>query len=775
MMALFRARVLLLIGALVSCPTESLAQQLSLSGTVRDSSGVVPGATVVLSSGGNQRSTVATDAVGVYRFTGLTPGNYELSFVMRGFETAVRNVTLGPATPPVDVLLSVGRVSTTLTVTASAGKATATRLPVANDDVPAQVSSIPQELLRQQGTNTVADALKNASGVQAVRWYGAYEQYTIRGFFDDDRDAFNVMLVDGMRMGGNRYGTQTNNIESVEVLKGPSSVLYGRGAVGGAINIVRKKPQAIRAYDFGYRGGRFNTHQVSGGATGPIANISRALYRVDASYESSDGWRKAGADRLNVSPSLTWIMSDQARMTIHQTFNRDRFDGDGGVPLNIIGLPSFKPELRFNLPQDRVLIEDSQTNIVFTGNLSPAWGIRNSFLGQRTSDRYFVTEGLYGDPENNLVSREPLDFHHIRRPVQNQAELLGQLEGFGRHNLLFGYEYQRDKYRTEVTAGDDPDCICGYWFLTIAPMDITTMQETQPAPLDLDTIARRTFVNDQIHAFYWQDQIDVLPQLKINVGGRVDDYKRRVTRIGGLPFTPQARDQTAYSYRAGLVYAPRNDQQIYASTSSSFTPVTDIPEDGSQLEPSTARNYEVGHRWQGWNGRVDTSLALYYIVRNNITIRESAISVLQVGEQTSRGLDLDVNTDLGGGTHLLLNYGFTRPRFDDADELTGLMPRWVPKHTANVWLRKDWESGLNASIGARYLGSQFVDDDNTAQLDRYAIVAGAVGYRADRWEWSLNVDNLFNKERYFLPGLFSNQVYPGAPINMTSTIRLKFN
>jgi len=775
MMALFRARVVLLIGALVFFPIESPAQQVSLSGTVRDTSGVVPGATVVLSSGGNQLSTATTDDVGVYRFSGLAAGSYELSFVMRGFETAVRNVTLGPATPPVDVLLSVGRVSTTLTVTASAGKATATRLPVADDDVPAQVSSIPQELLRQQGTNTIADALKNASGVQAVRWYGAYEQYTIRGFFDDDRDAFNVMLVDGMRMGGNRYGTQTNNIESVEVLKGPSSVLYGRGAVGGAINIVRKKPQAARAYDFSYRGGRFNTHQVSGGATGPIGNISRALYRLDASYEKSDGWRNAGADRLNVSPSLTWIMGEQARMTIHQNFNRDRFDGDGGVPLNIIGLPSYEPDLRFSLPQDNVLVEDSQTHVMFNGNLSSTWQFRNGFLAQRTSDRYFVTEGLYGDPDNNLVSREPLDFHHIRRPIQNQAELLGHLEGFGRHNLLFGYEYQRDKYRTDVTAGDDPDCLCGYWWLTIAPMDITTMQETQTPPLDIDTIERRTFVNDQIHAFYWQDQIDVLPQLKINVGGRVDDYKRRIDRTGGLPFTPQARDQTAYSYRAGLVYAPRNDQQIYGSTSSSFTPVTDVPEDGSQLEPSTARNYEVGHRWQGWNGRVDTSLALYYIVRNNITVRESVTTVLQVGEQTSRGLDLDVNTDLGGRTHLILNYGFTRPRFEDAEELTGLMPRWIPKHTANVWLRKDWESGLNASIGARYLGSQFVDDSNSKQLDGYAIFAGAVGYRAEGWEWLLNADNLFNKERYFLPGLFSNQVYPGQPINVTSTIRLRFN
>ena len=76
----------------------------------------------------------------------------------------------------------------------------------------------------------------------------------------------------------------------------------------------------------------------------------------------------------------------------------------------------------------------------------------------------------------------------------------------------------------------------------------------------------------QTNAFYWQDQIDVLPQLKINVGGRFDDFKYRRDQTGGLPSTPQARDQTAYSYRAGLVYAPRDDQQVYFSTASSFTP-----------------------------------------------------------------------------------------------------------------------------------------------------------------------------------------------------------
>ena len=407
------------------------------------------------------------------------------------------------------------------------------------------MSSIPQELIQQQGINTVGDALKNASGVQAFRWYGAYQQYTIRGFSDPDRDSYNVVLLDGMRMGGNRYATQTNNIQSVEVLKGPSSVLYGRGAVGGTINIVRKKPQAVRAYDFSYRGGSFNTHQIAGGATGAVGGSDQVLYRLDSSFEASDGWRDAGADRFNLSPALTWLMSNSARLTLHQTFNRNRFDGDGGVPLNIVGLPSYKPELRFSLPQDRVLVEDSQTQVLFNGNLSPSWEFRNSLQFQRTSDKYFVTEGVYGDPDANLVFREPLDFHHIRRPVQNQSEVVGRLEGFGGHNLLFGYEFQRDKYRTEVTAGDDPDCLCGYWWLTIAAH---RHHDARRDPVAARYRDRRA--NDVRER---QDSLVLLagPDRHRPTGeGQHRRAIRRlrradVDRVGGLPFTPVHSDQTA--------------------------------------------------------------------------------------------------------------------------------------------------------------------------------------------------------------------------------------
>jgi len=261
----------------------------------------------------------------------------------------------------------------------------------------------------------------------------------------------------------------------------------------------------------------------------------------------------------------------------------------------------------------------------------------------------------------------------------------------------------------------------------------------------------------------------------VNLGYRLDDYKRAIDREGGLPFTPVRRDQVAHSYRAGIVYAPRFDQQIYFATATSFTPVNTVPPDGSQLEPSTGRSYEVGHRWQGWNGRVDTTAAGYYTVRNNVTVQESVISFMQIGEQNSKGLDVDVNTDLGARTSLVLNYGFSTPRFEDADDLTGNVPRFVPRHNVNLWLRKDWAGGFNAAFGVRSLTEQFGDNENTQVVDGYTIVSGAVGYRTPRWEWLLNAENLFNNEDYFLPGHFGNNAFPGQPINLTTTFRLMWN
>src|SRR5260370_36135379 len=163
-------------------------------------------------------------------------------------------------------------------------------MPLADKDIPVQVRTVKHQTLAEQGSNILPTAIYNISGASSSPDYGMFQYYTIRGFRSGGSADLrgDVVLADGVGVLGNRINTQLNFVERIDVLKGPSSILYGGQSLSGAINMIRKKPQAPRAYDFFYRGGRFNTHQVGGGATGKVFDLSRLLYRIDASYEHTD-------------------------------------------------------------------------------------------------------------------------------------------------------------------------------------------------------------------------------------------------------------------------------------------------------------------------------------------------------------------------------------------------------------------------------------------------------------------------------------------------------
>jgi iron complex outermembrane recepter protein len=749
------------------------AQQLSISGTVHDPQTVAGGITVTLrdSNGGNRQ--VTTDETGTYVFTGLAEGSYELSFAGPGFETVRRTVDLGSASERLDIELSLNSVGTSVDVVDVSGKATASRMEIPNIDIPVQVSSISEKTIEQQGSNDLVGALRNASGVTAQRFYGLYEYYTIRGFF-----GASVLLVDGMRMVGNSVNTQLNNVAEVQVLKGPSSILYGSGALAGAINVIRKQPQAQPAYELFFSGGRFNHEWVGGGATGTL-KIPTLLYRVDASYDHNDAWRGAGTRRANISPVITWLMNDRNRVSVHETINHDDFDGDGGLPVGVLNIPNFDLSRRFSTPYDFGHELDAQTEVSFSSNISPSWQFRDNFLHRYANDQYFVTEDPEFNPETYSIDRYALYFFHHLRPILNQADITGRFKFLGMtHNALAGYEFERapDRYDTTADGGDH--------FPT--SISLITFQDTQPPITSFPTASEGHFVN-RTNAFFWQDQISLGEHWKVNVGGRFDDYHRTSRRDpweNGVPIgrgDTSIYDQSAYTYRAGLLYELPGSQQIYFSSSSSFTPVNIIPTTGPPLNPESGRSYEIGHRWQSTNGRFSTSLALYKIERNNVVIALGMGSYTQAGQQSSKGIDFDFKGDLGCGVRLLANYGYAFARFDDymlnGLDLTGFRPQYTPANTGNVWLTKAWKSGFTASLGAQYRGGMFTDNTDLiggTYLGGWTVFGGAVSYRHNKVEYSVNAENLFNRQRYFFGADYSDLVYPGTPINVFATVRYRF-
>jgi TonB-dependent siderophore receptor len=765
---------------LVLFATVGLAQQLTISGSVNDSQGVVPIVTVTVKDPFGSRRQITTDAQGQYEFKGLTAGSYELSFLRDGFEPESRIVALTNESRTLDVTLKISALATIVEVTDIAGRATASRMAVADKDLPVQVSTVTQQTLEEQGSNSLATAIHNISGASSSPGYGMFQYYTIRGFRSGGSADLrgDVVLADGVRVLGNRIDTQLNFVERIDVLKGPSSILYGGQSLSGAINMIRKKPQAPRAYDFFYRGGRFNTHQVGGGATGKVFELSRLLYRVDASYEHTDAWRHAGARRLNVTPTLTWAINDRSRLTIYQLFNKGNFDGDAGVPIGVTALPRFDPSRRFNTPYDFAHTDESLTQLLYSIVFWKKLEFRNNFFYRRTNDTYFTAETLTYQPALNQVNRQFLYFADHRRPVSDQADITGRIAFLRiRHVFLAGYEYEDFYTFTDLSASRS---------VPTTPINLATFAETSVPVRDFPISGVVNFSNRD-DAFFWQDQISLSERLSLNVGGRFDHYVRHAhtdTWDGtalSIRGPEQVRDENAYTYRAGLVYALTASQQLYASSSSAFQPVTQVPLNGHELVPESGRSYEAGYRWQGLQGRLAVSTALYRIFRKNIVIALPNQQFDQAGQQSSRGIDFDATGNLGWGVTAVATYGYTLPRFDDyftanrTINLTGFRPRFTYRHAANLWLTKMWKSGITTSVGTRYISSQFVDDPDTVRLGGYTLFSGAIGYRRGIYELRLNAENLSDRQRYFDSGINGTQVYPGAPFNVFATVRLRFH
>ena len=375
------------------------------------------------------------------------------------------------------------------------------------------------------------------------------------------------------------------------------------------------------------------------------------------------------------------------------------------------------------------------------------------------------------------MDRQYLYFKHNRRPVLNQTDVTGSFRLWGmRHTFVTGHEYQ-DFYNFTTRSASRS--------VNATPINLATFAETQPS-LTGFPVSRMDYSSNRVNAVFWQDQIAIGEKLFINLGGRFDDYLRRWhndpwadgQRVSRTP--DSSRSQSAYTYRAGAVYKTTDNQQAYFSASSFFQPVTTIPADGRELQPETGRSNELGYRWQAFSGRLQTSVAAWRLERRNIVIGLGNNQFDQAGRQSAKGVDFDAVGELGHGVTLVANYGFADPVYDDywtsnrTVDLSGYRPRFVQKHAANFWLTKRWRSGVHASVGSRYVSSMFTSDANTLRLGGYSVFNGAFGYRREFWEWSVNAENLLNRERYFLPATISNQLYPGAPINVFTTVRFRF-
>lgn len=782
------AGVLLIAGS-------AAAQSASVTGRVTDPdrAAVANAEVVLMPLPSGQPQTQLTGADGSFRFTGLPSGEYRLEMTARGFSVHAETVALTSGERTVTAVLAIAPVREEITVEGVATVPTIGRIAVPLRDQPLTVHTLTADYLQSRAINDVVTALNQLPNVVAYNQYGVYQYFTFRGINDS------VQMVDGVRNEGNRVSTQLAGVDTVEVLMGPASVLYGADAIGGTVNLVLKKPTADPTYDVSATAGRWETYRGTFGAGGRVGSVNALFYRLDIGGESAENFRHDPARRLTVTPSIMWRPAPSRQLDVRYMFDRNRVSGDGGLPLvpltggftpdptrTAIGdpfsravqgdgsdvIPKVPRDVRFNTPQDFGLGVDHNLRVSYSQTFGGGYAFRNTVGYRDFDDEYWVTEFLDVTPPSR-VNRGFLYFKHHRRPWTNQAELSGRVTVGVPHDVLVGWDFQDYDNDTHRRAGAN---------FNTTPMDLYNPVESH-VPVDVHSfpVTRIDYFTNRTHGVFVQDALTLMPQLKVVVGGRFDRIRRQnynnpvVNGVETQAAIVRGQSDT-FTHRAGLVYQPRTAVDIYAQNSSSFRPNFNIQPDGTPLEPEYGELYEVGQRLRLMRERLQLSAAVFHIEKQNLTRSLGGGFFEQIGKLRSRGFETELAGLVTPEWNAQVGYGYTRARFLDymsgTVNLSGRIPRRAPEHTVSVATSYAWPNGLSLMAGGRVVSEQFLNDINTVGFSAYELVDVGLAYRRGRVQYTLNFTNVTDRE-YFASALGSRQLYPGQPFNVMAAVRVR--
>ncbi|MCU0549426.1 MAG: TonB-dependent siderophore receptor [Leptolyngbya sp. Prado105] len=637
-------------------------------------------------------------------------------------------------------------------------------------DLPFSVQVVPQELLRDRQVQSVNEALQTVAGVSPDNpSYSAFEGVTIRGF--TGRNIIRNGLRDDTNI-TNRIAIP--NVEQIEVLKGPAGALFSQGGPGGTVNIVTKKPLSTPRYTAEASIGNFDSYGGFLDFTGPLNDSKTVLYRFIAGA-STTGTFIDFFDRQNlvIAPSLTWQISPATRLTFEGEYTLSEQPNARGLPAIGTVLPNINGQLPRNRfigePDDELDQNDRYTlrlGYTLEHQLSPDWQLRNAFRAT-----------LQQVPQNSLFPSALLDDQRTLErglfSTQDQSQdnfildtnVVGTFKtGSVNHKLLFGFDLNRDIYAASSQQ------------FALAPIDIFNPVYGQPRGALLGEFPREPFITNSL-GIYLQDQIDLLPNLKLLLGGRFDIVSQKIEFADG---TESSQQDEAFSPRVGLVYQPTDSLSLYASYSRSFLQSVGTAFDNALFQPERGTQYEVGVKADWLDRRLSTTLALYQITRTNVLTEDPANPPfsIQTGEQRSRGVELDIAGEIVPGWKIAAGYAYTDARITaDNTFAVGNRINNVPEHAVSLWTTYEVQSGslrgLGFGLGLFYVGQRQGDLDNSFQVPSYTRTDASVFYRRDNYRIGLNIENLFDVS-YFETAESPLRVYYGAPFTIRGTVSWTF-
>lgn len=638
----------------------------------------------------------------------------------------------------------------------------ATRTSTPLKDVPQSISAVTAQELQERNVRSLNEALETVPGVSLTMGEGRRDQVNIRGF-----GALFDQYLDGLR-DDTPYYRDLANIERIEVLRGPASVLYGRGSGGGLVNRISKQPR------FANDVGQVSLGVGSYGYLRATADVGRArsdmfAWRFNAAAEQSDSFRDHfHLERQVAAPAATWQVGN-GTLTAQAELLRDRRLPDRGIP-GINGRPApVDIGTYYGDPtRDHLDTDGAQVRLGWESTLNGRWRLRTALVGHHVDGDFYNTYATGVSDDGTQVERGQYNAITKTRDGLGQIELVGELGSPTlRHTLLFGIEgghQQRDTIQWRGSA--DPVALIG--------PDPRTGSTPGTAPS-----TDRMFTGNSV-GIYMQDQLSLGAHWKALIGGRWDRFVQDLDdRLGqnGL-----ARTDQKFSPRAGLVWQPDVHHSVYGAWSRSFQSSGDgfsLAANTADLEPEQSTLKELGWKTEWLDGGLTSAIAVFEQTRDGLRTSDPAdpTRLLQIGEQRSRGAEFELAGRIG--RRLDLRLGYTRLDADivrSTDQqngvpLQGNRPSNVPQDSASLWGTWALGRGLEVGLGVFAVGDRYSANDNLVRLPGYVRSDALLRWRGGDHEIALNIRNL-GDIAWYESAHTTHQIMPGTPRTVALTWRM---
>jgi len=634
-------------------------------------------------------------------------------------------------------------------------------------NIPQTITIIPKEIIQQQGATSLAEVMRNVPGMTMTAGEGgvaAGDNLTLRG-----NSARNDIFVDGVR-DISPQSRDPFNLESVEVTKGPTSAITGRGSAGGAINLVSKSPSISKYIGGSVAFGNANTKRASLDINTPLSGIGlgeRSAFRMNAMIHDADvpGRNVVTNNRWGLAPSLAFGLGTPTRFTVgYYKLKQDNIP-DYGIPWvtatqNVLAAYRDQPapvprETFYGIrARDReVLNQDTITGKIehdFSDNLR----FRSQLRYGKSSRDSVTSAPRFASNDTTAINRNGPAWLAEDRIVDSQTDIVASFSTGGiRHNLVAGTAFTNEKNDRVART-----------FAAATPTTLLNPDSDVPyaGPITINpNLGRITGNTQSLWAF---DTAKLGQKWEATGGVRWEHFD--VNGVNTTP-APVAQDVKFASVRAGLIYKPTQSGSVYTSYGTSVSPSLEglsYNTSNTTIPPEKTYTAEVGTKWEVAGSRLLLTGALFRVAKDNARtpgLLPTDPPQVLAGRQVSQGIELSASGAITRSIRVLASYTLIDARIRSSNTPTevGRYFQNTPRNAASTWVTYTAKR-FTLGVGPRFMGRRFGNNTNTRQVKSYGTVDAMASYNVNRFlDLRLNVSNL--NDSYYFERLGGGHLIPG--------------